>query len=442
MKMNRRDFIRMSSCASAGALLGGLFSSPSIAADTGDYRAAVCLFFTGGLDHNDTVIARDTASYNLLADARQQSFEDYGVGDGSGDSSRERTNLLPLSPINNNATGTRQYGLPRELTELHELFNNEELAIIGSVGSLVSDGTNRTSFGDGSVELPPRLFSHNDQQNYWQGFSTEGATAGWGGRIMDELITSRNDINARFSNIITSGSSPFLNGERASPFRITRTGPLELKVNTNRSPIANRETRQLVERYLERSSSSTDSLLQRDLLTLRSQALDSVSDAMDAYDTTTALSTDFPDTSLGRQLRGIAQSIQAREGLGVSRQMFFAFQGGFDTHSNQATKLPGLHSSIAGAIKAFRDAMVEIDMWDKIVVFTASDFGRSLVENGGGTDHGWGSHHFITGGAVRGKRIFGRLPSADISSQEYTPTGGRLIPTVSSRSTVPLSAAG
>lgn len=430
MKMNRRDFIKMGGCASASALFGGLFSAPTIAQAPSDYRAAVCLFFLGGLDHNDTVIPRDAASYDLLADARRDLFEDYGVGDGSNSSSRERLNLLELSPLNS-LSGGRSYGLPRELQPLHELFDDEELAIVGSVGALASQGTNRTSFNNRSVALPPRLFSHNDQQNYWQGFSTEGATAGWGGRIMDELIASRNDIDSRYSNIITSSSSLFLNGEQASPFRITSSGPLGLEVNTNRGPIDNNRARELVEQYLNRSTVRTGNFLKQDLVSLRADSLSSVAGAMSAYDSTPTLTTTFPNTSLGRQLQSVAQSIQARDSLGVSRQMFFASRGGFDTHSNQATTMPNLHNDVAGAIKAFRDAMVEIGMWDNVVLFTAADFGRSLVGNGGGTDHGWGSHHFVAGGSVRGKRIFGRLPSSDITSQEYTPTGGRLIPSVS-----------
>lgn len=436
MTISRRKFIKgMGACALTTGLFNSVISRPTIAATaSGDYRALVCLFFLGGLDNNDTIIHRDEASYNRLANARKGIFRAYGVGDSSSNSSRERRNLLPIEPINTGALAGRQYGLPRELAPLHEMFNNEELAIVGSVGPLMSSNTNRTTFANGSVAIPPRLFSHNDQQNYWQGLAVEGATMGWGGRFIDELLASPTTIDPLYAAIITSSTSLFLNGSRVNPFRVTPNGPLPLDIVNSgviRGGSETRDTRELVRRFLERRDFGANNLYQQDLTGFRAQAIENANIASAAYAAAPDIRTQFPRTGIGQQLRGVANAIQARGGLGVERQMFFSARGGFDTHASQADQVPNLQSEIAEAIKAFRDAMVEIGMWDKVTLFTASDFGRSMVENGDGTDHGWGSHHFVAGGSVRGKRIFGSLPSADISSQEYTESRGRLIPKVS-----------
>ena len=130
-------------------------------------------------------------------------------------------------------------------------------------------------------------------------------------------------------------------------------------------------------------------------------------------------------------MRSVAETIKIRQFLNVSRQMFYVSTGGYDTHSNQANSIGDLHSQLAAAISSFREAMIEIGEWNNVVVFTASDFGRTVIDNGNGTDHGWGGHHFVAGGDVQGKRLYGEVPFADVDSSSYTKSRGRLIPTTS-----------
>lgn len=430
MTINRRRFISgLGTCGLTASLLNTLNLSSAYAQSGSEYRALVCVFFLGGLDNNDTVFPTQQSEYDQLADVRQGLFSEYG---GAGSSStRARSNLLPLDQINDTGTaslGGRTYGLPEQLRPIHELFDQEEMAIVGSLGPLVDPNTNRQTFDDQSVELPPRLFSHNDQQNYWQGLGVEGETIGWGGKLLDALIAAGEPIDPRFAAIITSGTSLLLNGNSAKPFRITSNGPLNLDFNND--ALGGGSARNLVESYLARNSFGSSSLFNQDLTRLQSEAIGLVEATQSAFQSTSIV-TDFPSGSLSSQLQGVARSIQARNSLGVNRQIFFVATGGFDTHNNQATKLPGLQSDFSTGIRAFRDEMVAQGDWDKVTLFTASDFGRSAIENGRGTDHGWASHHFVAGGSIRGKRIFGALPSTDFSSAEYTPTRGRLIPKVS-----------
>ncbi|MEL7447481.1 MAG: DUF1501 domain-containing protein, partial [Pseudomonadota bacterium] len=146
------------------------------------------------------------------------------------------------------------------------------------------------------------------------------------------------------------------------------------------------------------------------------------------------LSTVFPDTALGGKMKAIAETIAVRSSLNMNRQIFYATVGGFDTHSNQVDELPALHAEIAGAVAAFRTAMQEVSAWNDVTVFTGSDFGRSIIGNGDGTDHGWGGHHFVAGGSVVGKTIYGDMTGFDINGangEQYVSRRGILIPQVS-----------
>ena len=145
----------------------------------------------------------------------------------------------------------------------------------------------------------------------------------------------------------------------------------------------------------------------------------------------TPLTTIFPDTNIGRQLGGVVQTMSLRTELGVNRQVFYTATGGYDTHDRQATDLPNLHRELDEAVAAFHSAMIELGLWDNMLLFTMSDFGRSLVENGDGCDHGWGGHHFVMGGFVRGQEIYGDIPDIDPGHPQYTQSRARLIPTTS-----------
>lgn len=427
----RRILSGLGSCGVTASFLNGVAPVAANAQSASDYRALVCLFFRGGLDHNDTIIHMDDASHARLAAARPNLFAQHEANGHS----RSQSNLLELKPENPEVLNGRRYGMPQELKELHQMFNDGDCAIVGRVGSLAEDGTNRQSYHSRSVELPPRLFSHNDQQNYWQGLGVEGATHGWGGLFMDKLSAKYPRNDPRYSAIITSSSSLLLNGRKTVPFRIGIEGPPKLQFSDVKSILGssknNDDTRALFRDFFQRRATNASNLFQRDYNLLQVKAYNDSLAARNAYSAGSRVTTEFGISDLEQQLHAVSNAISVRNGLNVSRQIFYVSIGRFDTHSNQAVDLPYLHKKIGKSITAFKAAMVELGVWNNVTVFTAADFGRTFVENGQGTDHGWGGHHFVAGGSVRGKRIFGDLPSADTSGQEYTDARGRLIPSTS-----------
>jgi uncharacterized protein (DUF1501 family) len=115
--------------------------------------------------------------------------------------------------------------------------------------------------------------------------------------------------------------------------------------------------------------------------------------------------------------------------IGAKRQVFFVSLGGFDNHDGLASVHPGLLTSVAGALNAFYAATVELGVADRVTTFTASDFGRTLTGNDG-SDHGWGSMHFMLGGAVNGGRFYGTPPV--VANDGPDDVGqGRLLPSTS-----------
>jgi uncharacterized protein (DUF1501 family) len=123
--------------------------------------------------------------------------------------------------------------------------------------------------------------------------------------------------------------------------------------------------------------------------------------------------------------------------MGVKRQVFMVGLGGFDMHDNLLDRHSVLLKQVSDALSEFDKALQSISFGgvsntaDKVVTtFTASDFGRTLTSNGDGSDHGWGSHHFIMGGSVNGGRFFGINPEINTTHQ-WQVGEGRLLPTTS-----------
>ena len=434
--INRRAFLTGSAATFAGGagLLGVLNGNKAWAAETSGYRALVCVFLFGGMDHADTVFPFDQASYDQLASVRPGLFNAYNQSPDAA-ASRARDNLLPINPVNAGAFGGRQFALSPQMAELQAMFEGGEMAIVGNVGPLI-EPTSRTTFDDGSVELPTRLFSHNDQQSTWMGLGVEGTRLGWGGQFTDAAIASDPTTNPLFASISTRGSTLFLAGDTSQAFTASTGGGAQgLDVVSRRSILGGNDRfqaqRDAVEAYLSNADFNNSEALKRDYARMSAGGVNNVRAFNEASDNLVPFATEFPDTSLGGQLKIVAETIETRDVLNVSRQVFFVGIGGFDTHSNQTGDLPGLQSQISQALSAFRDAMIERGVWESVTVFTASDFGRTTIDNGDGTDHGWGGHHFVLGGSVAGGQILGDIPVADLESEQYTPSRGRLIPSVS-----------
>ncbi len=381
------------------------------AATAPDYKALVCVFLYGGNDYANTVVPYDLASYNAQYALRGNLRIDRGA---------LAPNLLsPTAPLANG----RQYALAPGLDPLVPLFNAGQMAVLLNVGTLVQP-TSLAQYQARSVPLPPKLFSHNDQQSYWQASSPEGATSGWGGRIGD-LFASGNG-NATFTSIGVSGNAVYLAGKSAVEYQITTQGAVP--VNGIRAPLF--------------GSAAASSVLQSLMSTPRSQhfeneyvrvckrSLDANAQLGSAL-AGVSLSTAFPSgNGLADQLKMVARLIAARGALGAKRQVFFVSLGGFDTHDSLLRVHPGLMASVGSAMAAFYQATVELGVASQVTAFTASDFGRTLVSNNDGSDHGWGSMHFVLGGAVKGAAYYGNAPA--IANGGPDDVGqGRLLPGLS-----------
>ncbi len=433
--LSRRHFLKGSSAfgfAGAVGALSGLGVSKAWAADTAGYKAMVCIFLKGGMDQGDTVLPYDQASYDQLRAVRQGLFNAYNADDAA--SSRNRANLLQLNANNAASFGGREYALPTQLSPLHDMFEGGDLAIVGNVGPLV-EPTTRTQVENSSVILPKRLFSHNDQQSTWMSLGVEGSRFGWGGKFVDAAMASAPGDNSLFASISTGSNDVFLAGDTTSPFRVTSDGAPEPSLTSRKWYLgytdADDAARARMREYFGRNDFDNTNIFAQDLRNANKRAIENSETILAARESAGPLTTEFPNDSLGRQLRSVAETIQIQGALNVSRQMFYVTTGGYDTHSGQANSIGGRHASLAAAMAAFRAAMIEIGHWNDTVMFTASDFGRTVIDNGDGTDHGWGGHQFVAGGAVRGKSIYGSLPAAETESENFWPSRGRLIPGVS-----------
>ena len=426
MTYSRRSFLTRASATSLVAaipsgLAGSLINMKAQAATTDGYKAIVCVFLLGGLDCHDTVIPYDTSSYNTWAQIRASLVQ-------GANGSRDLENLLPLSPQFGNPFNPIQYALPPDMSGLHGLFEAGNAAIIGNVGPLI-EPTNATSFDDGSVQLPPRLFSHNDQQSTWQSSSPEGAQFGWGGRFADAMLAAGANSIADFTAITALGNELFLTGENTSPYQVNPGGALSIEVLNFLEQEGSAAAIPFISLMRSDAFLGTN-LLELDMAAKGQQSYDANNLYNDAFGAAIDFETPFPAGFLSTQLKAIAQTISIREQLGATRQIFFVGIGGFDTHDTQAADLPGLQSSVSGAITAFFQATQELGVENDVTLFTASDFGRTLAVNGDGTDHGWGGHHFVVGGAVNGREIYGSIPDASFGHAQDS-GGGRLIPTTS-----------
>ena len=430
MRASRRNFLKSAGAFSLGGAAGFAFDLSrfnAFAADTSGYRALVCVFLFGGMDGHDTVIPYDATNYNRFADVRRELLRRYEGLEGG--STRDRDRLLPLNLSNGSAYPGRQFALPPELAPIHELVDGGNGAIVSNVGPLVVPMT-RTDYENRSFPRPPRLFSHNDQQSVWLSSQPEGARFGWGGRLADMALAAQANPDATFTAVSISGNTVFLSGEIAGQIEVGSNGPEEIRGIGDNQLYGSSSLPQLFEAQLRAQNEDVANLLQRDFRNVVNTSIDANQLLRESFEAAPPFSTVFPESRLGRQLEVVAQMIALRQTLGVSRQIFFVSDGGYDTHSNQANSLPELHANIASSMRAFYDATVEIGAGNDVTSFTASDFGRTLTVNRDGTDHGWGGHHFVIGGAVQGNRMLGEFPEPALGHQ-FDTNNGRLIPTTS-----------
>ncbi|MFC0131253.1 Tat pathway signal protein [Massilia eurypsychrophila] len=418
---SRRAFLKRASALSVAGVaapwaLNLAAMAEASAATASDYKALVCVFLYGGNDYANTLVPYDGASYA----AYQQMRPSFAYAHAA----LSPTVLKPsATPLDSSGTA-HTYALAPELAPLLPLFDAGRLGVILNVGTLVQP-TTKLQYTSKSVKLPPKLFSHNDQQSVWQSSSPEGATSGWGGRIGD-LFESGNG-NATFTCVNVSGNAVFMSGKSAVQYQVSTGGSVPLaglKAPLFGSSACSEALRTLV-------SQPRAHLLEHEYSRVTKRSIDADTVLTGALASSPALATAFPaGNNLADQLKMVARMISAGPALGAKRQVFFVSMGGFDTHDAMLTAHPGLLGGVAGALAAFQQATVELGLADKITTFTASDFGRTMSGNNDGSDHGWGSMHFVMGGAVKGQRFYGTAPVVANGGPDDVGQG-RLLPTTS-----------
>lgn len=415
---SRRTFLKNGLSLSASAALAPWVLNlagigEAAAADAGSYKALVCVFLYGGNDYANTLVPYDTENYN-----RYQSLRPAFAYPHAGLSA---TLLKPVRAPLDAGGVARQYALAPELAPLLPIFDAGKMAVLLNVGTLIQP-TSKEQYLARSVPLPQKLFSHNDQQSEWQASGAEGTSAGWGGRTEDLFIAA--NANPVFSCVNVYGNAVFLSGERAVQYQVTSKGSVPLKAlgGAYGSAALGTALRTLI-------TAPSAQLFEADHAQLVAQALDANDLLTAALNGAPAISTPFPaNSSLGEQLAMVARMASVAGALGIRRQVFFVGLGGFDNHDSLGTKHPQLLTEVGAGLAAFHAALAELGLSEQVTAFTASDFGRTLTVNSDGSDHGWGSMHFVLGGAVKGGQYYGRPPVvADNGADDVGQ--GRLLPT-------------
>ena len=467
----RRQFLRH------GAALTGLAASPwalnlaqlgsAEAATTTDYKALVCIFLAGGNDAHNTVVPTDAVSWRCYAGTRdpvlraQLAGTSLSSSDASTSLALPQSSLLSITHANKAGLNTgRTFGLHPQLKQIKQLYASGKAAIVANVGPLLAPMAKVDAL-DPSFPIPAKLYSHNDQTWTWQSFQPEGASGGWGGRLMDSLAAS--NANAVFTAVGAGGSGVWLSGNTVAPFQIGAAGTVTMGGESG-TIMGNATLHQAV-RIVANMTPSTADPFAADLARVTTRALSAelilksaLSSAFMAPWGTPGASSQASDpllkytnpntgastlNPLAAQLQMVARMIAARTNsrVGAMRQVFLVQLGGFDTHSNQLTQHADLLAKLDHAVGYFYNALGAmpdgVNMRSMVTTFTASEFGRALMNNGDGTDHGWGGHHFVIGDAVKGADVYGTYPqflafdgAGEFFSNDLL-TGGVLLPNLS-----------
>lgn len=468
---SRREFLRVaSSLSTLGAVAGpvgiNLAAIGAAAAQTAmpsDYKALVCIFLFGGNDSANMILPTDTDSWGRYEAARKQGTAPIALppvgtpSSGARGASGYLGGVLPITPRTAQAfppgtvgSGARSFALHPALVKTRGLFDSGRLAVLANVGMLIQP-TTKAQYGSRKWPLPRSLFSHNDQASEWQAGSAEGARIGWAGQ-MGDLFASANG-SPLFTAVSTSINAVLLAGRQIDQYQVSynktaqSAGAIHMLAANAGQSIFNSRGAQDVARAIVTAPAGS-SLIQRDYAAVARRSLNAEAVLSAAFaGSPVAPPTQYTNPSTGEtgsnpiatQLQSVAQFIAARNTLGTKRQIFFVSIYGFDTHSGQSSAQPTLMAQLDHALDYFYGTLktgMGTDMTPNVTAFTMSDFGRTFTSNGDGSDHGWGGHHLVLGGAVKGGDIYNQFPTVgvDLKGKFDNPDGissGVLVPTVS-----------
>jgi uncharacterized protein (DUF1501 family) len=412
-RISRRTFLQLS----AGfGMLAGLGQLRTVQA-ANDYKALVCVFLLGGNDGHNTIVPLAPAQYGAYIQGRA------GLG-------------LPQNQLLNITDGAQgPFGFHFSMPEMQALYNQGNLAVLANVGMLVQP-TSYNNQSNPAFPLPLNLRSHQDQVTQMQtGYPNSSGSNGWGGRCVDLMETAYNyNAGSQFPPSISMNSPALFCSGAVVPGTSLQPGNYMSQNAAGIWPASAGQARLNAEKQIVTTLSGNTIIddANRSLTTAMN-----LSPILAAAAATTNWVTPFPNTSIGLQLKEIAHVISLNAQVGVGRQVFFCSLGAFDTHGGQSWQQQDNLSQISQALSAFYAATVQLGLAQQVTTFTLSDFGRTLQPSGSGTDHGWGNHHLILGGAVKGGKFYGRYPlmtnytNFNLTADDFADFRGVMLPSTS-----------
>ncbi|MEM9836242.1 MAG: DUF1501 domain-containing protein [Bacteroidota bacterium] len=418
---SRRQFLGTASCAAIGSatFFSTLFnlqamnaaSCPSkLQTSSSDaYRALVCIMLGGGND-----------SYNMVAPRSGQHYNEYATTRTN--QALPQSSLLSMNPLTYNE---KELGFHPALTNVKALFDQGKMAVVSNVGTLVRP-TSKNDYLNGN-NLPFALFSHADQDQQWQtSVPQTNSPTGWAGRLAD-MVQSANANQDISMNISLSGKNIFQLGSTAAEYSILPTGNGSIGITGYGG----------VQLFDQIRTAAVDSLMEKQYQDVfRRTYAETVNASQNTHELfssavgASSLNTTFSTTDLSQRMRMVARTINAREQIGVSRQTFFVRFEGFDNHDELLNNHQALMANLDTALGEFQMALAEMGLEDCVTTFTISDFARTLVSNGNGTDHAWGGNVLVMGGGVNGREVYGSYPSLALNT-DIELGGGVIIPQIS-----------